>query len=65
MPSVRPQIQIGNEVRAMNDVEFEQYQKDQIDFADIAKRDAELFAKKMLVIEKLGLTADEIAALLS
>lgn len=66
MPLVeKPQIQIGNEVRQMNDIEFEQYQIDQENNAKQKQIDADKQALKIETLAKLGLTADEIAALLS
>lgn len=65
MPSARPQIQIGNEVREMNEQEIAQYELDQIEFAKIAKNDQDRAQLKQATLSKLGLTADEAAALLS
>ena len=61
----KPTIQIGSEVREMTDAEFAQYEKDQADFATQAQADAERQALKTATLAKLGLTADEVAALLS
>lgn len=60
----KPKTQIGDEVRSMTDAEFAQYQQDQID--EQARMDA-LAAKaiaRQAVLDKLGLTAEELAALL-
>jgi hypothetical protein len=60
----KPLIQIGDEVREMTDDEYAQYEKDQI---DAGKAEAERKAKEQAraaVLAKLGLTADEAAALL-
>lgn len=61
----KPDIVIAGVVREMNDAEFEQYQKDQIDFAEQAKRLKEKETQKALLLEKLGITADEAKLLLS
>ena len=60
----KPLIQIGDEVREMTDDEYAQYEKDQ---ADAVKAEADRKAKEQAraaVLDKLGLTADEAAALL-
>ena len=52
------------ETRQMNDVEYEQYQKDQARIAaDQAAADA-VVANKAAILMKLGLTEDEAKALL-
>jgi hypothetical protein len=61
----KPTIQIGDEVREMTDEEYAQHQKDQKAFAEEAQAIAEKAALKQATLAKLGLTADEIAALLS
>lgn len=65
MPSVKPEIQIGDEVREMNDAEFAQYEIDQAQA--IKQNEAEATRAKLRTetIAKLGLTADEVAALFS
>lgn len=60
-----PSIQIGDNVREMTDAEFAQYEKDQANFAAQAQADADRQALKTATLAKLGLTADEVAALLS
>lgn len=60
-----PPIQIGDTVREMTDEEYAQYKKDQADFAAQAQADADRQALKTATLAKLGLTADEVAALLS
>lgn len=60
-----PNIQIGDTVREMTDAEFAQYEKDQADFAAQAQADADRQALKTATLAKLGLSADEVAALLS
>ena len=58
-------IQIGNEVRDMTDEEVAQRDKDLAEFALEAKARAEKAKLKADTLTKLGLTADEVAALLS
>lgn len=65
MPLVRPQIQIGDEVREMNAAEFAQYQIDQANAQQQAQIEVDRQALKQATLAKLGLTADEVAALLS
>ena len=66
MPSVdKPQILDGDVVRQMTDSEFAQYKKDQIEVAEQKQTEADRAQLKQATIDKLGLTADEIAALLS
>jgi hypothetical protein len=61
----KPTIQIGDEVREMTDEEFAQYEKDQAYFKAQAQVDADRQALKIATFAKLGLTADEVAALFS
>jgi phosphopantetheinyl transferase (holo-ACP synthase) len=61
----KPTIQIGEEVREMTDAEYKQHQKDQAAFAKEAEEIAARVALKEATLKKLGLSADEIAALLS
>jgi len=68
--TTKPQIRIYNNDgtfidRAMNDKEFTQYELDQ---QNVIKAEAELKAQsdnKAAVLKKLGLSEDEVAALLS
>jgi len=62
--TVRPTVQIGDEVREMNDAEFAQYEIDQA--ANIArlKADADKETARQAVLDRLGITADEAALLL-
>ena len=64
----RPTIQIGDEVREMTDAEYAQWQQDAADAQaaaaaadDLARARASALAK----LSALGLSHDEIAALLS
>ena len=52
-------------VREMTDAENLQYEADQTAIAKLAKLEAKKAKAKADVIAKLGLTADEVAALLS
>ena len=66
MPSAdKPQILDGDVVRQMTDSEFAQYKKDQIEVAEQKQAEADRAAARQAVLDKLGLTADEVAALLS
>jgi hypothetical protein len=64
----RPNVQIGNEIRPMTDDEYAQWQQDAADAQavaaaadDVARARASALAK----LAALGLSDDEIAALLS
>jgi hypothetical protein len=62
----RPKIQIGNEVREMNDAEYAQFEVDAADAAATEQAAADKKAARASAIAKLaglGLTPDEIAAL--
>jgi hypothetical protein len=63
--TTKPTIQIGDEVREMTNAEYEQYQADQAEFAARIKADTDRQALKQATLAKLGLTADEVTALLS
>jgi hypothetical protein len=63
--TTKPTIQIGDEVREMTTKEIAQYEKDQAEFARQAQADADRQALRTATLAKLGLTADEVAALLS
>jgi hypothetical protein len=65
MPLVKPEIQIGDEVREMNDAEFAQYEIDQAQAIKQNEADAARAKLRTETIAKLGLTADEVAALFS
>ena len=58
------QIQIGNEVRDMTEVEIAQRKKDVAEHKAQAKTQADRQSAKDAVLTKLGLSADELAALL-
>jgi phage terminase Nu1 subunit (DNA packaging protein) len=59
------QIQIGNEVRDMTEEEIVQRNKDLADSKKLAKAQADRAKLKTATLAKLGLTEDEVAALLS
>jgi hypothetical protein len=59
------QIQIGNEVREMTEDEIAQRKKDVKDNKALEKAAADRKALKEATLAKLGLTADEVTALLS
>ena len=60
----KPQIQIGDEVREMTDAEYAQWLADANETQ--TRKDAETAKQvaRQVVLDKLGLTADEAAALL-
>jgi hypothetical protein len=60
-----PIIQIGDEARPMNDDELAQHKLDVLAKKAIAKAKEERQVLKEATLAKLGLTADEVAALLS
>jgi hypothetical protein len=66
MPSVeKPQILDGDAVRSMTDIEFDQYELDQAEAKKQLKVDATRAKLKQATLEKLGLTVEEVSALLS
>ena len=65
MPSLKPMVQDGFEYREMTDAEFAQYEIDQAQ-AEQAMKVAEAKAKeRQAILKRLGLTAEELNALLS
>ena len=60
-----PIIQIGNEARPMNSDELAQHELDVQAKQAKVQADADRAALKTATLAKLGLTADEVAALLS
>jgi len=62
--SNKPLTQDGNEVREMTAQEFTEYEKLQTELAAIESAKAAQAAARQAVLDKLGLTADEAAALL-
>ena len=59
----KPLTQIGDEVREMTDDEYAKYQALQSEVAEREAANAEKAAIRAAALAKLGLTADEIAAL--
>jgi hypothetical protein len=64
MPTVKPTTQIGDEVRLMTDAEYAQWQADKIETKTQIEAAETKAAARQAVLDKLGLTADEAAALL-
>jgi hypothetical protein len=62
--TVKPVIQIGDEIREMSEAELAQYEIDQAAAQAQATAQAAKAAARQAVLDKLGLTADEAAALL-
>jgi hypothetical protein len=60
-----PLIQIGNEVREMNEQELAQHDLDKAEAKKQKKINADRALLKEATLTKLGLTEDEVAALLS
>jgi hypothetical protein len=60
-----PSIQIGDEVREMTADELAQWKTDKSAAKAKAQAEAEKQALREATLTKLGLTADEVAALLS
>jgi len=61
--TVKPTVQIGDEVREMNDAEFAQYEIDQAANKAAAKAQADKAKAKQALLDRLGITADEAALL--
>ena len=59
----KPNIQIGDEVRPMTNAEYAQWQTDNEAHAAHAEAQIAKTAARQAVLDKLGLTADEAAAL--
>jgi hypothetical protein len=60
-----PNIQIGEQIRPMTDAEYAQWQADQAEAETKAQTEADKATTKEAVLAKLGLTVDEVTALLS
>ena len=63
MPTVKPNTQIGDEVRPMTDDEHKQWLSVAQELQAQAETQADKTAAKQAVLNKLGITADEAAAL--
>ncbi len=64
MTMTKPLIQIGDEVREMTDLEFEQHLKDVEKSRLELEASVEKATAKAALLERLGITADEAALLL-
>lgn len=64
MPTVKPNTQIGDEIRPMTDAEHTQWLADATEAVAQADALALKQAARQAVLDKLGLTADEAQALL-
>lgn len=63
MPTVKPTIFDGEKQRPMNDAEYAQWQADNADLQAQSNALEAKAAARQAVLDKLGLTADEAAAL--
>ena len=63
--SNKPMIQDGSEVREMTNKELAEYEQLQTELASMELAKASKATARAAVIAKLGLTADEVTALLS
>jgi hypothetical protein len=59
----KPQIFDGQTQRQMTDAEYKQWQNDKIEIEARAEAELDRAAARQAVLDKLGLTADEAAAL--
>lgn len=62
--TVKPTIQIGDEVREMNDAELAQLELDKAEAKERAKAEADKATAKAALLDRIGITADEAALLL-
>ena len=60
----KPMVLDGHEVREMTDTELAQHELDKVEAASQAAAKAAKVAARQAVLDKLGLTANEAAALL-
>jgi hypothetical protein len=58
-------VQDGFEYREMNDAELAQYEIDQAEAVKAVEAQAKKAEEKVALLDRLGLTADELATLLS
>jgi hypothetical protein len=59
----KPKIFDGQTQRQMTDAEYKQWQNDKIEIEARAEAELDRAAARQAVLDKLGLTADEAAAL--
>jgi len=62
--TVKPTIQDGHEAREMTDAEFAQYELDVIANKAQQQAQADKATARQAVLDRLGITADEVALLL-
>jgi hypothetical protein len=65
MPTAKPMVQDGFEYREMTDDEFTQYEVDQAEAVKAVEAQAKKARDRAALLDRLGLTADELATLLS
>ena len=65
MPTAKPMVQDGFEYREMTESEYDQYKIDQAEAELAVIAAAKKAEEKQAIIERLGLTADELNTLLS
>lgn len=65
METMRPLVQIDDEVREMNDAEFAEYEAAQLKAEEEKAALLEKEAAKAALYERLGITAEEAALLLA
>lgn len=64
-PLRKPMVQDGFEYREMTDDEFTQYEVDQAEAVKAVEAQAKKARDRAALLDRLGLTADELATLLS
>lgn len=64
-PTPKPMVQDGFEYREMNEAEYDQYKIDQVEVEKAVIAATKKAEEKQAIIERLGLTADELNTLLS
>lgn len=65
MPTAKPMVQDGFEYREMNKAEYDQYKIDQVEAEKAVIAATKKAEEKQAIIERLGLTVDELNTLLS
>lgn len=65
-PEIRIYIDSDNYIdREMNDEEFEQYKKDQMEAQRLKTEESQLLEQKQAILDRLGITADEAKLILN